>query len=138
MDREENLAIVTRLHSRERPMRDMLLEVATEDFEWWIPGDPTLLPWAGTWRGREGLIRQTELLHAGLAYTEFELLQIFADADDDVVISRAGGHAKATGRSFSLETARVFTLRDGKVRRVRTYSDTGVYLAALGLTNPPT
>jgi ketosteroid isomerase-like protein len=119
-------------------MREMLLEVATEDFEWWIPGDPALLPWAGTWRGREALIRQTELLHAALAYTEFELLQIFADADEVVVISRAGGHAKVTGRRFSLETARVFTVRDGKVTRVRTYSDTGAYLAALGLTKPPT
>jgi ketosteroid isomerase-like protein len=54
------------------------------------------------------------------------------------VISRAGGHAKVTGRRFSLETARVFTVRDGKVTRVRTYSDTGAYLAALGLTKPPT
>jgi len=53
------------------------------------------------------------------------------------VIARAGGHAKATGRHFWTETARVFTVREGKVTRVRTYSDTGVYLAALGPTKPP-
>ncbi len=125
-----------RLYSRERPMRLMLLEVAADDFEWWIPGDPALLPWAGTWRGRDGLLRQTELLQVALTYTDFELVQMFADADEVVVISRARGHAKASGRRFSAETARVFTVRDGKITRVRTYSDTGVYLAALGLTKP--
>ena len=46
-------------------------------------------------------------------------------------VIQAAGHAKATGRRFESTIARIWTIRDGKVIRVRNFYDTYAYVAAL-------
>lgn len=128
---DANLALVKRLHQGDRPMRELLMELATDDIEWWAAGPPELLPWAGTVRGRDALPRWFETLGGAMRYDQFEPRGYIAQGDEVVMIVDAKGVARATGRPFHSEVVRIFTLRDGKVARVRSYYDTHAYVAAL-------
>ena len=124
----EALQIVRRL----RPHGDEpLLPALADDVEWWAAGQPELLPWAGTVRGRDEVERWFERLNEVMDYDRFDALEFVAEDDQVVVVAEASGRARATGKPFETEIVRIFTLRDGKITRVRSYYDTYVYVAAL-------
>jgi ketosteroid isomerase-like protein len=127
----DNVALIRALHSGERPILDLLVDVAVDDIEWWAAGPSDVLPWAGTFRGLGALRRWTEILREHAQYERFEPTQYICDDDEVVVVIRADGHMRSTGRSFASELVRIFTVRDGKVVRVRTWYDTAAYARAL-------
>ena len=52
------LDVVKRLHSSPAYVPDLLGSADVADgVEWWAAGAPERLPWAGTWRGRDGMIK---------------------------------------------------------------------------------
>jgi uncharacterized protein len=65
-----------------------------------------------------------------MEYERFEPLEFFADGDTVIEIVSAGGHARATGRSFQSEVVRIWTFREGKAVRVRSFYDTRAYQRA--------
>ncbi len=107
------------------------LDAMAEDIEWWVAGPPDLLPWAGTFRGREGVARFVETLYKHLKYTRWESFQWIAKSDEVIEFAHAAGHARATGRPYESDVVRVWTVREGKVVRVRSYYDTAAYARAL-------
>ena len=130
----EPRAAVEALHAREGGLlaRSSLYDLLADDVEWYVLGSPEELPWAGTFRGTEGVRRWLETLDEHMEYERFEPLEFFADGDTVIEIVLAGGHARATGRSFESEVVRVWTFREGKAVRVRSFYDTGAYERALG------
>ena len=94
-------------------------------------GPVDLFPWAGTHRGHDGVRRWFELLDAAMAYERFELVELYADGETVVEVIAAAGKARATGTPFASEVVRIWTFRNGKAVRVRSYYDTHVYAAAL-------
>ena len=130
----ERLAAVQALHAREGGLlaRSSLFDLVADDVEWHVLGSPDELPWAGTFRGREGVRRWMETLDEHMEYERFEPVEFFADGDTVIEIVFAGGRARATGRSFQSEVVRIWTFREGKAMRVRSFYDTGAYERALG------
>lgn len=101
------------------------------DVEWWVPGPPDVLPFAGTWRGLEGIAEFQRRLGETMRYDRAELQQYLVSGDDVGAIFIGEGVAKATGRPFKSEILRLYTFRNGRVVRVRNYYDTAAYVAAV-------
>lgn len=134
MATNEALELVRRL----RPHGDQpLLPALADEIEWWAAGDPAVLPWAGTHRGRAAVEAWFERLNAVMDYRRFEATAFIADGDEVVVVHQAGGVARATGRPFESEIVRIWTVRRGKVVRVRSYYDTHAYVVSLADSGEP-
>lgn len=110
--------------------------IMADDIEWWVMGDAEVFPWAGTWRGIDGVKAFFAKLNAEMRYDRFKLEDYVADGDDVVAIISAGGTARKTGRRFDSGVIRIYTLKDGLIVRVRNYYDTQAYAQAMGVAEP--
>ena len=111
--------------------RDVLYELLADDVEWWAAGSPERLPWAGRVQGPDGVRGWLVTLAEHMDYDCFELKEIYGEGDTVIEIVQASGRAIASGRPFASEIARVWTFRDSKAIRVRSYYDTAAYERAL-------
>lgn len=135
MSREERLQAVQALHAREEGLleRTSLFDLLAGDVEWFVLGSTEVLPWAGVFRGRDGVAEWMQKLDAHMEYEKFEPVEFFADGDTVIEVVAAGGRARATGRTFESEVVRIWTFRGAKAVRVRSFYDTGAYERALGV-----
>jgi uncharacterized protein len=129
----DRLAAVKALHAREGGLlaRSSLFDLVADDVEWHVLGSPEELPWAGTFRGGDGVRRWMEVLDEHMEYERFEPVEFFADGDTVIEIVFAAGRARSTGKPFESEVVRIWSFQEGKVVRVRSYYDTGAYERAL-------
>jgi uncharacterized protein len=130
-DEQENVQIVQRLFAEfGRGDIQAILEMLADDVEWRIPGPSDELQTAGTWRGREDIRRMFAIVAEEAEFEQFEPREFVARGDQVVALGRWRARYKPTGRSYETEWAMVFTLREGKVARIREYSDTAAWVAA--------
>ena len=106
-----------------------LLDLLADDVEWTYQG-PSVIPFAGTRRGREGVAEFFSLLGENLEFEEFEPRDFVAQGDTVVVVGYERNLIKPTDRTFEQEWAHVFTLRDGKIIKHWSFEDTAAYVAA--------
>jgi len=114
-----------------RLRRVPLFELLDESVEWEALGPVELFGWAGKHHGHDGVRVWFESLNAAMAYERFELLELYAEGETVIEVIAAAGTARATGRPFASEVVRIWTFRDGKAVRVRSYYDTYGYAAAV-------
>ena len=128
-----NLAAIRRIHEGQsgivQAFRDSGLMAS--DAEWWVAGPPDVLPFAGTWRGIEGVAEFQKRLTATLRYDRVELREYLVSGDQVAAIFFGEGVARATGRPFRSEIVRLYTFEAGKVVRVRNFYDTASYVDAV-------
>lgn len=103
----------------------------SEDIEWFVPGPKDLLPFAGLWKGVDGIQEFNRLLIATMRYDKVEIKEYIAGGDQVAAIFWGEGIAKATGKPFKSEILRLYTFRNGKIIKVRNYYDTSSYVAAI-------
>jgi len=126
------VAIVKQLHAAKAYSKNLLASgLLAPDVEWWAAGPRDRLPWAGTWRGRDGVARFFEALNSVMEYERFEGEQYLSGGEEVAAIVQAAGHAKPTGRPFESAIVRVYTFSGGRIVRVRNYYDTAAYVDAL-------
>ena len=127
-----HLETVKRIHSS-RPYSASLLgsSALADTVEWWAAGARDRLPWAGTWRGREGIEDFFKTLDAFMDYERFETQEYVADGVAVVCFIAAAGRAIPTGRSFESQIVRVYTFAEGKIVLIRNFYDTAAYERAL-------
>jgi uncharacterized protein len=106
-----------------------LLNAVADDVEWSIAGTPDV-PHAGKRRGREEVAQFFPVLAATEEFEQFEPREFIAQGDQVVALGHLRSQVKATGRTYEQEWAQIWTLRDGKVTRLRTYEDTAAEAAA--------
>jgi ketosteroid isomerase-like protein len=111
---------------------DEFLNALADDVEFTAIGDHALLPWAGSFRGRDGVLEWRARLGGALKYDSWEPLSWVGEGDTVLELAHASGHARATGRSYESDLARVWTFRNGLVIRVVTFYDTLTYALAIG------
>lgn len=99
-----------------------LLELLTDDVEWTLQG-PSVIPFAGNRRGREGVAEFFSLVGETLEFEQFELREF-------VVLGFERSLVKPTGRMFEQEWARVYALKDGKVAKFLALEDTAAHVVA--------
>src|ERR671926_1076253 len=74
-----------------------VLDLLTDDVEWTLQG-PSVLPFAGTRRGREGVAEFFSLLGENLEFQEFEAREFVAQGDTVVVLGFERSVVNPTGR----------------------------------------
>jgi uncharacterized protein len=107
-----------------------VLELLTDDVVWTEQG-PSVIPFAGTFRGREGIAEFFTLLDETLEFEQFEPRKFVGQGDTVVVVGYERSLAKPTGRTFEQEWAHVYTLRDGKIATGLFIEDTATMVDAL-------
>ena len=105
------------------------LDLLSDDVEWTFQA-PSVIPFAGTRHGREGVAQFFSLVGETLEFQQFEPRQ-FVGQGDTVVVGYERNLIKPTGRTFEQEWAHVYALRDGKIAKHRGFEDTAAYVAAL-------
>ena len=106
-----------------------LLDLLTDDVEWTLQG-PSVIPFAGTRHGHEGVAEFFDVLGETLDFEQFEPREYVAQGDTVVVVGFERSLSRATGRTIEQEWAHVNTLRNGKIAKFRAFEDTGAYVAA--------
>jgi uncharacterized protein len=131
MQASTNVAVVQRVYEAlGREDIPALLELLTEDVEWIYQG-PSVIPFAGTRHGREGVVEFFTLLGESLEFEHFEPREFVAQDNRVVVIGFERSLIKQTGRTFEQEWVHDFTLMDGKISKVRSFEDTAAFVGAL-------
>jgi ketosteroid isomerase-like protein len=106
-----------------------LLDLLTDDVEW-IHQGPSVIPVAGTRHGHEAVAEYFSWLDENLQLEQFEPREFVAQGDTVVVVGFERSVSKATGHTIEQEWAHVYTLRDGKIAKVRYFEDTAALVAA--------
>jgi uncharacterized protein len=106
-----------------------ILDLLTDDVQW-IHQGPSVIPFAGTRHGHEGVAEYFSLLDENLEFEQFEAREFVAQGDTVVVVGFERGVSKATGHTIEQEWAHVYTLRDGKIAKGRFFEDTAAQVAA--------
>jgi len=111
---------------------DALVDLLAEDVEWEVRRD---LPDAKTYRGRDG-VRELVSGFEDVLDEQWYTPQDFIEAGDEIVVPlRWGGRGKGSGVPFEeREETWVFSVRNGKVSRVREYGTKHDALEAVGLS----
>ncbi len=112
-------------------MKQAVVDLAAADIEWWAAGPRDVLPWAGSWRGPEAVARWFDVLNGTLEYDTWEPYEYVVQGDTVVEFVRGGGRVRANGRRYEGEIVRVWTFREGKIARVRSFYDTAKYVEAV-------
>jgi len=131
MAEQENVQTVKEAYAAfERGDIPSLLNLVSEDVEWSLPGPSDIIPFAGEFRGREGVGRFFAALGGAEDVEIFEPQEFVAQGDKVVTTGRYRGRIKATGQADDIEFVHVFTVRDGRITNYRQYNDTAPSLAA--------
>jgi len=129
---QQHLAVVRSIHEgRGIIQRARESGILADSVEWWVAGPPEVLPFAGTWRGIDGIAEFERRLDATMRYDRVELRRYLVSGDDVAAIFVGAGVAKPTGHPFESEIVRLYTFSGGKVVGVRNYYDTAAYVAAV-------
>lgn len=101
----------------------------SEDVEISLPGPPEI-PFAGTWVGHDGAARFFSAIGTNVDLAGMETSEVVAEGEQVVVLGTEQASARPTGRSWKTDFAMAWTVRDGKVTRLREYHETAAIAAA--------
>jgi ketosteroid isomerase-like protein len=109
---------------------DAVYELVGPDIVWEVRSD---FPDAGVYTGYEGLRRWSSAFDEAVEETWYQPLEFIHRGDHVVVPLRWGGRGRGSLTPFAeREETWVFTLRDGRIRRVREYATKREVLEAAG------
>jgi len=129
---KRNLDIIRQFHSESRYIKKFIESgMMSEDVEWFVPGPKEILPFAGLWKGANGIAEFNRLLGATMRYDKVEIKEYIVDGDQLAAIFLGEGIAKSTGKPFKSEILRLNTFKDGKIIKVRNFYDTASYVSAV-------
>jgi hypothetical protein len=95
----------------------------SDDVTWFVPGDRSVVPWTGTWRGHDQMRTFFSIIADVAEPRAFELHKTFADGDDVVVLGRFAYFYHGSGQLFDDEFAMHFTVSAGKIAAYRIHED---------------
>lgn len=107
-----------------------------DDVELNEPGDPSVLPWAGTFIGHDGLRRFYGSLADGLSSIAIDpaSLQLYLIGDDAVLVLGTERGESKSGGTYVSHSAWVWQTSVGKISRMTAYHDTAAMAAAFAPT----
>jgi ketosteroid isomerase-like protein len=129
---QENVELVrTLLSAFERADYEAALEALDSEIEWQVP--PGVSIGREVYRGRDEVQRGFAEWLAAWGTFRFEPQEMLDYGDHVVVAGMQIGRGRGSGVDVSFPTFHVFTLRDGKVTRHRSYRERSQALEAAGL-----
>lgn len=102
---------------------DAVLALLDPEVTWFVPGDRALVPWTGTWRGREEMREFFAVIARSAQPRAFEIHRLLTQDEHVVALGRFAYYYPTSGRSYDDEFAMHFTVRDGLIRSYRIHED---------------
>ena len=93
---------------------------------------PAVIPFAGTFNGRDGIAQFFQIVGENLDIEMFEPLEFIAQGDTVVALGHESVKARSTGKGWETKWAMIWTVRDGQVVCLREYHNTAEMVAAFG------
>lgn len=107
-----------------------LATCVTPDFVLDWQGTPSI-PWAGTWRGVDGLLSFVKELNACVDILDVQRLHQLEDASVTVVVLRGHWRLKATGQEIRATACNLFTFDDGRIRTYTVLNNSAAFAEGL-------
>ena len=85
---------------------------------------PAVIPFGGRYVGPQGFLTYFQQIVAAIEIEQFDIDEIFAQADRVVVLGRETSRSQKTNKRYSMSWVHVLTLRHGRVVHLREYNDT--------------
>jgi len=108
-----------------------VLTYFSDDIELQVSLPREVMPWGGERRGKRELVE----CFAGLAEVrereQFEPREFIAQGDQVAVVGFARWRIKTTGHKIDNNWVMIFTVKTGKVTRIRVFEDTAKIVAAM-------
>lgn len=129
-DRDDNLRTVrgvyTAFGNGDIPA---MLTLLADDIEWEHPG-PSQIPWAGSFRGHDGVVSFFTAIMENADFLGFEPQTFLSDGDRVVVFGTETLKNKANDRVWETAWCHDYTLRDAKITNFREFTNTSAVAAA--------
>ena len=90
----------------------------------WDYSGPSEIPWAGSFRGHDGVEKFLAAITANVEIERFESHSFIAQGENVVVLGFERVRVKRTGRVFETHWSHAYTLSGGKIATFREYTDT--------------
>lgn len=131
MSNETNLEVVQKLYTA-FGAGDMpgILSSLSEDIDWIFNARPEDVPFGGHHQGHEGMIKFFSTVGQTVEILEFGPTEINQMGDKVLVLGHEQVRVRATGKVFQSDWAHFFTVKNGKVVRLREFYDTASLAAA--------
>jgi len=110
-----------------------ILAFAHRDFEAIVP--PELSAEPDTYRGHDGIRRYFESFQDAMDEIRFQLERFWEVEESVVAVVRITAKGRQTAIAVEQRIAQLWTIRDGRALRVRTYASLAEALEAVGLTD---
>jgi ketosteroid isomerase-like protein/quercetin dioxygenase-like cupin family protein len=110
---------------------EALLSRYTDDVEW-VGYDSAIIPFAGSYHGKEGVRQFFQSLGGAMQALNFEPGQAICEGDRVAVLGH-GMWKLSNGQQVDSDWCHVFELRDGKICRFQDFDDTGQFSEAFGM-----
>lgn len=102
---------------------EAFVDLLDPEIEWIVPAMESV-PFAGPWRGREGVRKFLRKLAETQDIVEFTPHQFITQGNTVVVLGRFVMRVRSTNRQFASDWAHVWTIAAGKIAHFREYVDT--------------
>jgi uncharacterized protein len=130
MAEQENLRIIRDAYAAfVRGDIATVLANLTDDVVWDTLG-PAQIPYAGVFRGKDGVAQFFGIFAENDEVQAFEPRRFFAEGDMVVVLGHYAARIKSTGNLAEIDWVQTFKFRDGKVAEYRDYFDSAKYAQA--------
>lgn len=131
MSEQENVQVVKQMCvAFEQGNIPFLLDLVSEDVEWYVAGSPEHIPLAGIYYGRKQVAQIFSIVSESLELEQFQAQEFIAQSDQVVVLGHALGRVRSTNHALEYDWVHVYTLRNSKTIRFREYLDTAAISAA--------
>ena len=104
-----------------------IVAAVTDDVLWVFPG---VLPFSGTWRGKDDLRRYFGILASVARFEHHEVTRRIVDGDTVVCFGSHRARCLATDKVWQSPMIHVWTVRDGLVASMNEFEDTALAAAA--------
>lgn len=103
-----------------------ILETVSEDFTWQDPNDPSLVPYGGLHRGREGFLEFFQQLGGNTETTLWQVDDYISEGETVAAEGKHGFKSKKTGKDVVTEWTMVWKFKDGVPVAGKSYYNTAV------------
>ncbi len=107
-----------------------LMELLAEDVDWYFNSSSEAIPFAGSWQGHDGVMTFFRKVAETCEILAFGPNEVIAMGEHVLTLGHERIRIRANGREFEADWAHLFTVRAGKIVRLREFYDTAVMAKA--------
>jgi ketosteroid isomerase-like protein len=108
-----------------------MLALLDEDVDWYFNGRPQDIPFAGHWQGHTRMADFFQTVTTTCDILEFGPDEVLIFGNHILSLGYERVRVKTTGREFESNWAHLFTVKEGRIIRLREFYDTAAMVDAL-------